>query len=848
MLPETSKGTNHLQKSAGSLEEAGALLGATITRLSPATTYASKASSSSPSPSSHGIFRSPDNQQAVLFELFIRLHDLENWLRSSSSSPSTSRNAPSILAVLMKLFQICVSAGHSNSAPLLSNGVRHAWANSVAICCKLMPNQTRQAATDAKPIIPFMMDFLAAVNPKSQKAHGGTRLAAMCVLQYMYASSGPCNDDEYFEKYGRTWAMDTLQQTLVRGIKTHYGTRDDPHHRVAAMKCAANILIAQRNLRLSVLKKSQHEHTKHTDFTVLGALDDRGKTIPELVVRLIKQGSDDPYPEVRHQAAVLASVAASLLVSYHGPTPSVLNSTTHESPLAFLEDLMVICFKNLDDVQAAVSLQWSNALARCMCASMDCAQVFNIHTSSPNSSSSSSASHSKQLQDGSSLSDMFAAKGSDICNYPPTKLVSKWKPLRYLESLTTGVTANGSVVAFCKSLQACVELLVSMFRKAGGELEASPLGSSHSAGGRAVRIGYSCTLIYLLRLVQSSPQSNHWNLSLVPDVLHSIFLMVGEDLIHSGCVAMKPEHFSNQSPTTLPTDMAFNHNNSSSISNAAIFSTSLSGSHSSAADAPLARHATSRVLRRGLGGISTEPTQRALLEYLAEFCNLAPTIELLQQEELPSTAAISNVQSDVSTTLVPNEQQLQVALAEISHIIAALGEATFESNLSSLLLSAIRKCRVHADPGVRFESSILAASLVNSAPPIILAELLQDGIDELTTHLAHLIDLLKEISDPIADASLTVVSPARRTVVRSFRRNATNSTGNNSNTLRKDSINFLAHQYALHGNALLLSATLHQLSHLSQSVPVRFLDEILLIAESLTKCQFNETLAKVSAC
>jgi hypothetical protein len=283
-----------------------------------------------------------------------------------------------------------------------------------------------------------------------------------------------------------------------------------------------------------------------------------------------------------------------------------------------------------------------------------------------------------------------------------------------------------------------------------------------------------------------------------------------------------------------------------SPSNVALFSTSLSRTHSSAADAPLARFATNRVLRRGLGEISTEPTQRAILDYLCEVCNLAPTIELLQQEELPSTTVISNYHRDTSTTLVPNEQQLQVALGEISHIITALGEATFESNLSSLLLSAMRKCRVHADPGVRFESSILTASLVNCAPPVILGELLQDGIDELKTHFAQLLELLKKISESTADAALAITSsPARRTVVRSFRRKATNSIGSNSYILRKDSINFLAHQYALHGNALMLSAILHQLSHLSQSVPVHFLDEILVVAESLTTCQFNETLAKV---
>jgi len=43
--------------------------------------------------------------------------------------------------------------------------------------------------------------------------------------------------------------------------------------------------------------------------------------------------------------------------------------------------------------------------------------------------------------------------GSDVCNHPAPKLGSKWKALRYLESLTTGAVANGSIVALCKSLQ-----------------------------------------------------------------------------------------------------------------------------------------------------------------------------------------------------------------------------------------------------------------------------------------------------------------------------------------------------------------------------------------------------------
>ena len=57
--------------------------------------------------------------------------------------------------------------------------------------------------------------------------------------------------------------------------------------------------------------------------------------------------------------------------------------------------ILVICLKNLDDGQPSVSIQWANALARCMCASMDCAQVINLQ------STSSSVPHLKQQQDDS---------------------------------------------------------------------------------------------------------------------------------------------------------------------------------------------------------------------------------------------------------------------------------------------------------------------------------------------------------------------------------------------------------------------------------------------------------------
>jgi hypothetical protein len=110
-----------------------------------------------------------------------------------------------------------------------------------------------------------------------------------------------------------------------------------------------------------------------------------------------------------------------------------------------------------------------------------------------------------------------------------------------------------------------------------------------------------------------------------------------------------------------------------SPSNVALFSTSLSRTHSSAADAPLARFATNRVLRRGLGEISTEPTQRAILDYLCEVCNLAPTIELLQQEELPSTTVISNYHRDTSTTSLQDDDDDGTVLVSTLSLVDLAG-------------------------------------------------------------------------------------------------------------------------------------------------------------------------------
>jgi hypothetical protein len=87
-------------------------------------------------------------------------------------------------------------------------------------------------------------------------------------------------------------------------------------------------------------------------------------------VRLLRKGADVKYPEVRLVAAQFAAIISSVSVLEE---PRGLSSSSKKdfNGLLHLDEIMAICYRNLDDESVGVSVKWSEALARCICTAVE---------------------------------------------------------------------------------------------------------------------------------------------------------------------------------------------------------------------------------------------------------------------------------------------------------------------------------------------------------------------------------------------------------------------------------------------------------------------------------------------
>ncbi|MGH7974021.1 MAG: hypothetical protein ACREBR_00745 [bacterium] len=105
-------------------------------------------------------------------------------------------------------------------------------------------------------------------------------------------------------------------------------------------------------------------------------------------MKVLRRAFDDPYPEVKSNAARLACALAPICVSYQplsslssfavtaspGQFPGRGGSNTATSPssggatspLSYAEEIIVLAGKNLDDEKAGVAAAWAEAMARCI--------------------------------------------------------------------------------------------------------------------------------------------------------------------------------------------------------------------------------------------------------------------------------------------------------------------------------------------------------------------------------------------------------------------------------------------------------------------------------------------------
>jgi hypothetical protein len=452
-----------------SVEEAGALLGAAITKCNVTSLPSVK-----PPKGMHSSFATMSPVPSS--ELFCRLYQLRQLLRQAPRKEPLVA-APSLLAVLMKLLGVSSSLapqfmqdGRVNTPPLWSTPLRTLWVDSVVLCHVLGDSLTGKARIDIYSFVKNMV-ALAGLNPKSQKAAGGTRMAALQVIAGLFL--------ELPQKLS-PWALDVLS-LCTKSLKS--SGNGEPSYRLAAVEMAAAVAIACREARLEL---QQQQDVQSSPLVLAGAVEDRAL---QESLKILKQATTDKYPEVRQGAAHFCAALAPLLVL-------PIRGGDKTDPTASLEDAIQICFKNLDDESTAAAIAWAEALARCL---------------------STAIAHGQQQDD--SNSRRKDASDSDVGD--DTTDASRFSSSRNTKTV--------SAVATCKSLPVTVKYLVEQFLKVRGELAALRLGGPFSIGGRAVRVGIGMVLVKLLA-IQSANTSAIGVEYTIKQILIDVLAMVGPEL------------------------------------------------------------------------------------------------------------------------------------------------------------------------------------------------------------------------------------------------------------------------------------------------------------------------------
>ena len=729
-----------------SVEEAAALLGAAITRLT-ASSSSIQSTYKAPPTGMHSSFTVRTVVPST--ELLVRLYQLRTLLRQHSlvdnNQPLVA--APSILHVLMQILNLSSTMApsylHYNEAlssnaaarpetpPLLSEALRHLWVDAVALCFVHGGGSSNNMSTT-----PFLRQMLAmaVLNPRSAKAAGGVRIAALQVVRALFVQMGSGTSTSM-----APWSLDVLQVTAKALKSAGHG---EPSYRLAALEAAAATATACRQAHLRKLAGSG-DYTAAPSLVLAGAYEE--KALLELT-RILKTAANDKFPEVRHAAAVVCGLAVPLAVT-----------SNPQAALAALDDWLPLCVKQLDDASSVfTSHAWASALARGLCT------VLEYHRTKGGAGGSGGAD------------DIDAASPSKAG--PTSATRQSW-------------------LGQMRSIKAVLSYLSQQFVKAGGEMGAARMGGTFSSGGRAVRLGWTLTLVEFLRLVPTlndggAVNPKEWRQQLLDELL--------------------PPELEKQ----LKAPDALNNKANPLFASAA-------QRNWSKADAPLVRTLVARVFRQGLTEVSPEPVQIGLLE------DWVTSLEMHNQASAASSGSSGKDEKkggpDPNEGRRLNANQLQVALGEISHLIPSLGEAV--SSKKDEILAVVRLLLEHKDTGVRFEAAVACTALVNSFPDVGL-KLFPDLVMEIQLHHAELMRMATS-GDSTPDGS-----PSKQGGLRMFRK-------------KEKQVDSSAPQnQAIHGKSVLLSLLLRDLPQTQTGLPKDLIASVLPAAEVLVSCQFNETLTQ----
>ncbi|CAB9529633.1 expressed unknown protein (Partial), partial [Seminavis robusta] len=463
-----------------SVEEAGAMLGAAITLCGTGTTTVN-----APPKGMHSSFGTVSVPSS---DLLVRLYYLRALLRASPPQEPLVA-APSLLAVLMKLLGTStqLAAKNSNSAdassrgevpPMISNPLRKLWVNCVVLCHRLGEGLSGSARTSLFSFLKNMI-ALAGMNPRSAKAGGGARIAALDAIAGLF-------EDETLASKISGWAHDVLQLCL-RALRS--SGNGEPSFRISAMKMGCTVAKA---CRVAQLKLKPVDGPSQRALLLPGGME--GPAVVE-AIKVLKQASNDKFPEVRSACATFAALMAPMLVL----PPKIMrpNSRDQESPSAAvvnLDEVIGIALRNIDDESAEVAEVWSEALARCLCTAIEVGQ--------------------RKAESAMAKRDVEADQDDP-------------QPGAQSGSANTGRNARKkeTAVALCKNHRSAILFLIKYFVKSGGELSAPRAGGSFSVGGRAVRVGLANALVHLLRIQSTFGGIDDENGISMPDCVRLVLKM-----------------------------------------------------------------------------------------------------------------------------------------------------------------------------------------------------------------------------------------------------------------------------------------------------------------------------------
>jgi predicted phage tail protein len=590
---------------------------------------------------------------------------------------------------------------------------------------------------------------LAGTNPRSARAAGGIRVAALQVVAALL-------EEEELAVQLAPWSIEILQLCLraLRSIGN-----GEPAYRVAAVQTACGAAVASRHAWLRI-----RPITGKAILVLPGAMED--KAIQE-AIKVLRQAVTDKFPEVRSSAATLAGILAPMLVIMPPSNASRgVGALGQEgpSPTHWLDAVMQLSLKNLDDESPFCASAWAEGLARCM---------------------STALQYNKQIK-ADSAGDRDVEKDEDETENAADAA----------GSIRFGSRRALALPQMCTSLKAALRYLVDHFIKVGGELAASRAGGTFSVGGRAVRVGVGLTITKLLRLESELGLTFADGSISMEEIIPTVLELVGDEM---------EKHLQMPGSESMggPASPLFGAVRNRSPS-----------------DPGLVRLATSRVIREGLSELASEPVQLAILQDLIDKLPLQEGIAR-ESTEAASKKSPSKKSSEASPSL--NANQLQVVLIEISHLLAALGEAT--ASKVEDLLARLNVCLVNEALGVRHEAAIACTALATCFPSEG-RKLVKSNLDEMQGHHAQLVKL----------ASMKDSKGEQSGGLRMFRRQ----------TKEKPVDLSLRHQHAIHGIALMVSMLIRELPRLPGGLPTSLLQSVIPAAEILVSCQFDDAMAAAS--